>query len=79
MTIYTMEEMLRRVLTTSFEMSEDAVGDDAVLSELGLDSLAVAELTDTLSTELGAPLSDDVLHPTMTVEQAVNALRKDQQ
>ncbi|WNI27196.1 acyl carrier protein [Streptomyces sp. ITFR-16] len=65
---------LERALT-DFEVLPDALTDEATLEDLGLDSLAVVELTDRLATDLGRDLADDTLQPHMTLLHAVTALR----
>ncbi|MEU5533129.1 acyl carrier protein [Streptomyces sp. NPDC020362] len=60
----------------AFQVSAADITDAATLTELGLDSLAVVELIDTLAAELDRPLADDTLHPAMTVAEAIAALER---
>lgn len=57
-----------------FEVPPDTLTDQATFAQLGMDSLALVELIDTLSAELQQPLADDTLNLAMTLEQAVAAL-----
>jgi acyl carrier protein len=48
----------------------------ATLDDLDLDSLAIVELLDNLSRELGRPLEDDLFNKTMTVDELVAILEE---
>lgn len=67
--------VLEQALIT-FEVTPDVITDEVTFTGLGLDSLAVVELTDALAASLGRPLADDTLYPAMTVEQAMAALEQ---
>ncbi|MDH6121664.1 acyl carrier protein [Kitasatospora sp. GAS204B] len=53
--------VLARVLVSAFQLSDDALLPTATLEELGLDSLAVVELSDILAEELGVAIVDGEL------------------
>jgi acyl carrier protein len=69
-------DLFLRTLTSAFQVRSDDVTGSAGLTDLGLDSLAVVELIDHLAEQLGVVLTDDALHPAMTVDEAVAALER---
>ncbi|MCX4744406.1 acyl carrier protein [Kitasatospora sp. NBC_01287] len=52
---------LVQVLVSAFQLPADALRPEATLEELGLDSLAVVELSDILAEEFGVPIVDGEL------------------
>ncbi|MEU6610105.1 acyl carrier protein [Streptomyces shenzhenensis] len=75
-TTASLRESLEQTLTDKFQVDPTAIADTNTLTDLGLDSLAVVELIDSLAADLGLRLQDDALHPAMTVDEAVAVLRQ---
>ncbi|MDX3763696.1 acyl carrier protein [Streptomyces sp. AK02-04a] len=75
-TAASLRESLEQMLTGKFQVDPAGIVEGATLTDLGLDSLAVVELIDALATDLKLQLEDDALHPAMTVDEAVAALRQ---
>ncbi|MGW4732606.1 acyl carrier protein [Streptomyces shenzhenensis] len=63
------------LLTETFEVSPDDISDDATLAEMGLDSLAAAELHVRLQDQYQAHAREDKITEKMTLSQVVAVLR----
>lgn len=65
---------VEHTLVNGFEVDPAALSPERTLDELGLDSLAIVELIDTMAADLGLALDDDAIRPGMTFDELVAAL-----
>lgn len=72
-TINSLRVTVERAITDLLDEPVAITGDSS-LDDLGLDSLALVELIDTLAKELGRPLEDDLFNKTMKVDDLVATL-----
>ena len=71
--INSLRETVERAITDLLDDPVTITGDRS-LDDLGLDSLALVELTDTLAKELGRPLDDDLFDKTVKVDELIATL-----
>ena len=64
-------EQLTRTLVEKFSADPEQINPGATLAELGLDSLAVAELFMNLQDEWNVPLQDDIDSMELTLDQVL--------
>ena len=69
----TVRGTLTTVLTEEFDVDGEVI-DHATLDDLGLDSISVVELLDTLSKRLNIPLADDDMNKQTTIATALEIL-----
>ncbi|RYJ07483.1 MAG: acyl carrier protein [Actinomycetales bacterium] len=67
-------EQLADILVSVVEADPSAVRDEAVLKDLGVDSLALVEVGDELGRRFGVYLSDETVDALVTVADAVKAV-----
>lgn len=69
-----MYDTLKSILVTDLQLPADDIRPDATLDEIGMDSLAMVELSLVVSKRYGVDLSDDELVETATVSDIAGLL-----
>jgi acyl carrier protein len=71
----TLENEVRELLVTKFEVEEADVAFDASLDDVGLDSLAQVEFGDLLGEKYDVKITDDEMMSLLTLGEVVETLR----
>jgi acyl carrier protein len=71
----TLENEVRELLVTKFEVEEADVAFDASLDDVGLDSLAQVEFGDLLGEKYDVKITDDEMMSLLTLGEVIETLR----
>jgi acyl carrier protein len=73
--VSTLEDEIRELLVTKFEVEEADVAFDASLDDVGLDSLAQVEFGDLLGEKYAVKITDDEMMTLLTLGEVIETLR----
>lgn len=71
----TLEDEIRELLVTKFEVEDADVAFDASLDDVGLDSLAQVEFGDLLGEKYDVKITDDEMMSLLTLGEVIETLR----